>query len=327
MLRTLVETDRFLVNPLTRNGSAPDVRTAAPIRVLIIDPNAEAIEQWVRLFRERSWRVEIAPNFIQALRLLDGPHFDVVLVEMALPDMLGTEAWTFIQKMHPSVMGIITTSSPSLHRSINALGAGAAAYLLKPVDARDVFELIENLLEQQQPARQSRELQQRLFGLFNLFSAVARTNDPEQVFAKTLVHLRAVLTFDVGIAYMAGAHSKEFVHRFAENVSKRGTLRWDQLQFVEGLAQQIADSLQVGAITQAACRTRAEQLALEERGLESCYFAPIIGLRREYGVLALVNLMQDRRNDEPATLEILALVAQVAAIVLDRANAALQVEL
>lgn len=299
---------------------AKEAAILPPANILIIDPNFSSIRECINAFTGYGWHVDYIETFIDALRLLEGPPYDVVVIEMSLPDMLGTEAWTFIQRMNPAATGIITTSSKSLHRAINVLGEGVSAYLLKPLDVQYMCTFIQQLLKLHDATNQIKRLQTTLAGLSNLFSAITYTNSRDQIYEKTLAHLRAVLHYDLAVIYVQRLESVGLVRQSIHSSSPLlTTLNEAQSEFLTDLAEQSIDSLQPIIVTQPCPGLPGGTFPLGEINFESCAVVPFIGQRAIYGVLGVVNSPIPRPEKDPAPLGLLTALAQVVSIALDRA--------
>jgi NarL family two-component system response regulator LiaR len=83
-----------------------------------------------------------AENGAAAIQLCGEIHPDVVLMDMVLPDMDGTDVTRAICQKYPQVQVIALTSFKEGDRVKNALEAGAIAYLLKDVSADDLVQAI-----------------------------------------------------------------------------------------------------------------------------------------------------------------------------------------
>ena len=104
---------------------------AQPTRVLIVDDSAHAREGLRALLR--TWPgLEIAgeaANGLDALRLVDECHPDVVLMDLQMPGLDGAQATRLIKQQWPAVIVIVLTMYPTEHAA--ALAAGADAFVLK----------------------------------------------------------------------------------------------------------------------------------------------------------------------------------------------------
>lgn len=297
------------------------LRAIPSANILVIDPDIRGMRECIQAFGERGWHVEVAECFVDALRLLEGPLYDLVLIEISLPDMLGTEAWTFIRKMNPRVSAIMTTSSRSLHQAINALGQGASAYLLKPLDTQLLCNLIQQMLELRSAKSEIKQLRTRLVGLHNLFSALTCATSPDQIYDKTLAHLRAIVHYDLALMYGTSPRSTDLVRVGSHStLLLPTTLNESQSEFVEAAARECIETLQPIVLTRSYPDKLDKWELPEDFDLKSCALVPLIGQRSVYGVLATLSSHLIEPSQEPIQLEILVALAQVMAMALDKVS-------
>ncbi len=117
-----------------------------PRRVLWLDPDSESAGKYVAALRECGLAVDRAHSLEQALPLLQKERYDVAVIELLLPDALGTDAWDQIHRSYPSLIGIITTQSASLRANVKVMAPGVVAYLLKPLRVRVIADIIHQSL-------------------------------------------------------------------------------------------------------------------------------------------------------------------------------------
>jgi DNA-binding NarL/FixJ family response regulator len=104
-----------------------------PIRVLIADDHA-LVRAGIRLLLESLPGIKVvaeADEGRQALQLIATHHPDVVLMDIAMPELNGLEAAARITKEHPTVRIIILSMHANEEYVWQALRAGATGYLLK----------------------------------------------------------------------------------------------------------------------------------------------------------------------------------------------------
>lgn len=302
-------------------GRASRFEMATPVRILILEPNELAVRDCVRGFTERGWQVTYCPTFLEALYLLEGPPFDLVLVEMTLPDIMGTEAWAFIQKIQPNAAGIITTASVSLHRAINAIGAGAHAYLLKPLEVSQLCDLVEHLLEQQRVRNQSSRIQKQMVALANLLATISRAATPEQILDRTLAHLRGILYFDLALIYVLNLQHGEWVYqRVPRSPQYVQELDPGQIELLAELSKQAVASRQAVAFASTGATLPVDKHRLEALGIESCAVIPLLGQQGAHGALVVVNKLGSAAQLESLDVQVLTALCQAVAIALDRAQ-------
>jgi len=107
----------------------------APQRTLLLIDDEPAIQTLVRLVMEgNGWRVLIAGEGLPGLALARQEHPDIILLDVALPDMSGLEVCRQL-KADPSTSGIPVAMLTAMAQETDrraALALGADDYLTKP---------------------------------------------------------------------------------------------------------------------------------------------------------------------------------------------------
>ena len=78
--------------------------------------------------------------------------FDLALLDMRLPDMLGTELLNKLAVRNPR-REIMVTGYPSMQNAIAAVNEGADGYIVKPVDSAVVLETIKKHLKKRDESK------------------------------------------------------------------------------------------------------------------------------------------------------------------------------
>ncbi|WP_227816956.1 response regulator [Nitrogeniibacter aestuarii] len=103
------------------------------IRVMIADDHA-IVRQGLRQILSDTEDMEVAGeacNGVEALHLSREGEWDVVLMDVSMPDRNGIDALKLIKKEHPRLPVLILSMYPEDQYAIRALKAGAAGYLTK----------------------------------------------------------------------------------------------------------------------------------------------------------------------------------------------------
>ena len=92
-----------------------------------------------------------ASNGNQAIELARRLQPDVVLMDLAMPEMSGLEATRLLAAELPAVKVVVLTASDDDAKLFEAIKAGAQGYLLKNLESDDFFSLLERV-EHGEPA-------------------------------------------------------------------------------------------------------------------------------------------------------------------------------
>ncbi len=91
--------------------------------------------------------VVCAEDATHALKLMDEHHVDVVVTDLAMPNMDGLELVRLASEKHPLVPIVLMTSRGDETFAVKALRAGAASYIPKSCLSSELVETINHLLE------------------------------------------------------------------------------------------------------------------------------------------------------------------------------------
>ena len=105
-----------------------------PVPLLLLeDSEADAalILEMLESGHDQSWQITRAKQLSQALEYLSQARFDVVLLDLTLPDSLGLKTIDCIRAAAPDLPIVVLTESDNPHLSVQAIARGAQDYLLK----------------------------------------------------------------------------------------------------------------------------------------------------------------------------------------------------
>ena len=137
---------------------------AVPIRVLLVEDEsayAELLEAVLSRGPASHFELQHAPRFADALRRLGERTFDVVLLDLTLPDQQGLETYARVKAVAPAVPVIVLTGLDDEKLALQAVRAGAQDYQVKgAIEGRMLARVIRYAIERKRAAealRQSEE--------------------------------------------------------------------------------------------------------------------------------------------------------------------------
>jgi response regulator RpfG family c-di-GMP phosphodiesterase len=291
--------------------------------ILLVDDEPELLEICRETLEDAGHRVHTAGDGLQALDVLAAQRVDLVLSDIVMPRMNGMSLLREINARELDADVVFLTGYGTVENSVECLQLGAADYLLKPFDIRELVAKVNKVLHE----RRIRVEQQRIDGLLRMLhmsSALGGRQDLKSVLGKFLTQLQDAFQPDSLALFLARDNGalKPAALRGPLFAGGNGAARW--------LERMAAVLLEKG-------RPRLlDPLDLKERGklrtnlppelLEvSCLLAPLgHGLGRA-GVVVLA-LGNGARRYAVRDLQLLTVFASHAAAILEnvRANRKLQ---
>jgi two-component system sensor histidine kinase/response regulator len=127
-------------------ASAPS-RAGRPLHILLAEDNAVNQKVAVGMLHRRGHGIRIAANGREAVDAFREEHFDLVLMDMQMPEMSGYEATREIRRLEKAGGGHIPIVAMTAHAMTGdrerCLLAGADAYLAKPFTLPDLIQMVE----------------------------------------------------------------------------------------------------------------------------------------------------------------------------------------
>ncbi|MCR2812824.1 response regulator transcription factor [Microbacterium sp. zg.Y1090] len=120
-------------------------------RVLIVEDEPDLADPLAYLLRREGFEVQIAEDGPTALRMFDSAGADIILLDLMLPGMQGTEVCRQI-RMTSSVPIIMLTAKDSEVDIVVGLELGADDYVTKPYSSRQLLARMRAVLRRSAPA-------------------------------------------------------------------------------------------------------------------------------------------------------------------------------
>lgn len=114
--------------------------------ILIVDDDEDILKIFKKILEEENYIVETAITGKQAIKKAEEKSYDLVLLDIMLPDMLGDKVAIELKKHDFSIEIIFITGYSEFQSCINSLGIGACDILLKPISFEDLLDAVENAL-------------------------------------------------------------------------------------------------------------------------------------------------------------------------------------
>jgi DNA-binding response OmpR family regulator len=116
-------------------------RGEAMIRILVIESCASICKALTIGFA--SWNVDTAADGGSGIELGACREYDVLIVDLGLPDMSGLEAIRALKKHQPGIVPILITGRGGFESSVEAIRLGVSDYLEKPLSLGTVKNSVE----------------------------------------------------------------------------------------------------------------------------------------------------------------------------------------
>lgn len=114
-------------------------------RVLIVDDNKDLADGLATVLEDDNKQVSLAYNGSDAIKIFDAGQFDVVFLDVKLPDMNGIDVFQYIHNKDPKVRVIMMTGFRIEQVLAEVIDSGEVEILRKPFEMERVEEIMQQV--------------------------------------------------------------------------------------------------------------------------------------------------------------------------------------
>jgi two-component system response regulator PilR (NtrC family) len=116
-------------------------------KILVADDEQSMREFLDIMLKKEGYKVSLASNGEEVVKLVDNDLFDLVLLDIRMPKLDGISALKKIKAIAPETVVIMITAYASADTAIKAMKEGAYDYITKPFKVEEIKLIIKNALE------------------------------------------------------------------------------------------------------------------------------------------------------------------------------------
>ena len=118
-------------------------------KILIVDDEPRMCQSLMELLAGHNYELKTANSAKEAIEYLNKNYFDLILLNIGLPDMDGFQVMDHINRQSPKTLIIVMTGHASMESAVKALRKGAYDYLRKPFEPEKLLTTVKFALNQQ----------------------------------------------------------------------------------------------------------------------------------------------------------------------------------
>jgi DNA-binding response OmpR family regulator len=117
-------------------------------KILVVDDDRELRETMSEILVDAGFVIATASSGEEALAILKGQNFDVVLLDMIMPGLGGQEILPLLKRQAPRARVIMITAFATVENAVAAMRRGADDYLTKPFKVDELLTAVRRSLEE-----------------------------------------------------------------------------------------------------------------------------------------------------------------------------------
>lgn len=130
--------------------------------ILIVDDEKIVRESLFHWFEEEGYKIDMAEDAENALKIFEKGKYDLMLVDMKMPGMSGLDLLDKIKEVDDECIFILITAYASVTTAIKALKNGAYDYITKPIDPDELEHIVQKAISQKKLTKENVQLKEQI---------------------------------------------------------------------------------------------------------------------------------------------------------------------
>ncbi|MBN1103968.1 MAG: sigma-54-dependent Fis family transcriptional regulator [Deltaproteobacteria bacterium] len=189
-----------------------------PIRTLVIDDEPLICKGCRLILSRKGHSVDICMTGKEGLDAILGGDYDVILLDMVLPDMNGMEILHTVHREKPGEHILVMTGYSTVQNAVEAMKTGALDYLAKPFSDDELVLAVERAAEKKRLAEENLTLRKELLDRYGFGSIIGENPKMLQIFEEVQ---KVAPTDSTVLVYGESGTGKELFARAIYSHSKR----------------------------------------------------------------------------------------------------------
>ena len=263
------------------------------VHLLLVEDVDTLREATAEHLAEHGYAVTQAASGEAALERLAGFAFDIVVTDLRLPGIDGTQLIETAVQQYPDLIGIVVTGYGTIKDAVEAIRRGARDFITKPFQFAHLRHIIESAIEQRRLQSENAYLRSQLEDRYRFEGIVGRSAPMRQLF--TLLETVAATSSTVLITGETGT-GKELVAKAIHHNSPRRRERFVALN-CGAIPETLLEAELFGHVRGAFTGAVANRQGRLEQAHRGTFFLDEVGTMSAGLQAKLLRVLQEREFD------------------------------
>ena len=148
-------------------------------RILVVDDEEIVIRSCLRVLEGNGYEIDVAHDGHEALRKVESNTYDVMILDIMMPNLGGMEVLRRVKETHPDIDVIMITGLSQIDTAVQAMKLGAFDYISKPFEPDELKLVVQRARERRQLLQENLNLKSAVSSKYR-FDNIIGSSPPMQ---------------------------------------------------------------------------------------------------------------------------------------------------
>jgi DNA-binding NtrC family response regulator len=151
-------------------------------RILVVDDEEIVIRSCMRILDGSDYQIESAHDGREALRKIEDSPYDIMIVDIMMPNIGGLEVLRRVKEAYPNVDVIMITGLSQIDTAVQAMKLGAFDYISKPFEPDELKLVVQRALERRQLLQENLNLKSEVSSKYRFENIIGSSPQMQAVY-------------------------------------------------------------------------------------------------------------------------------------------------
>src|SRR3989304_6027184 len=151
-------------------------------RILVVDDEDIVIKSCVRIREDGDYQIDAAHDGREALRKVEDSPYDIMIVDIMMPNIGGLEVLRRVKEAYPNVDVIMITGLSQIDTAVQAMKLGAFDYISKPFEPDELKLVVQRALERRQLLQENLNLKSEVSSKYRFENIIGSSLQMQAVY-------------------------------------------------------------------------------------------------------------------------------------------------
>ena len=151
-------------------------------RILVVDDEDIVIKSCMRILEGGDYQIDSARDGREALRKVEDSPYDIMIVDIMMPNIGGMEVLRRIKEAYPNVDVIMITGLSQIDTAVQAMKLGAFDYISKPFEPDELKLVVQRALERRQLLQENLNLKSEVSSKYRFENIIGSSPQMQAVY-------------------------------------------------------------------------------------------------------------------------------------------------